>query len=187
MPKEVDKLQFSMVTGSIIKATMASALDTIVVSPVENVKTVQMKAMASQDKPMKPTQALQTIYHQRGLPGFFTGSVATMGKAFPSWFYLFMTYNAIRTKREKHSFLSTILWATVASAPVTFATTPLDVIKSQQQAGSTRSRQTIRETGSQIYKNHGLTAFFKGFNCRLLHKSLSTAGAYMILDIASKM
>lgn len=187
MPKEIDKLQFPMVIGSIFKATMASTLDTLIISPIENIKTVQMRTIASQDKPIKPAQAMQTIYHQRGLPGFFAGSTATLGKAFPSWLYLFMTYNAIKTKREKQTFLSTILWATAASAPVALATTPLDVIKSQQQACNNESKQTIREVASQIYKSHGFSAFFKGFNCRLLHKSLSTAGAYMIFDIASKM
>ncbi|AHE68145.1 MC/SLC25 family protein [Legionella oakridgensis] len=187
IPNEIDRLQFPMMIGSILKATVASTLDTLVLSPIENIKTIQMRAIASQDKPIKPLQAMQTVYYQRGLPGFFAGSAATLGKAFPSWVYLFMTYNAIKTKREKQTFLSTILWATAASVPVTVTTTPLDVIKSQQQAFKSESNQTIGAVASQIYKNHGFGAFFKGFNCRLLHKSLSTAGAYMILDVASNI
>ncbi|MCW8398057.1 solute carrier family 25 protein [Legionella sp. PATHC038] len=187
MPKEVDKLQFPMLVGSLVKASISSTFDTLVVSPLENIKTVQMKTIASQSKPVTPIQAMKSIYQQRGLSGFFVGSGATQAKAFPSWFYLFMTYNAIKTRREKQTFLSTIFWATAASAPVTFATTPLDVIKSNQQACTNQTKQTIGEVASQIYKNHGIGAFFKGFNCRLVHKSLSTAGAYMILDIAHKM
>lgn len=187
MPKEVDKLQYPMIVGGVVKATIASSFDTLVVSPIENIKTVQMKTVANQEKPITPMQAAQNIYQKRGLPGFFAGSAATQGKAFPSWFYLFMTYNAMKSKREKQSFLSTIFWATAASAPVALATTPLDVIKSQQQACTSGSRHSIGEVTSQIYKNYGVSAFFKGFNCRLVHKSLSTAGAYMILDIANKM
>ncbi|KGP62571.1 ABC transporter substrate-binding protein [Legionella norrlandica] len=187
MPEEIDKLQTPPAIGSFLKGAVASISDTLIVSPLENVKTVQMRTVASQDKPIKPLQAMRSIYHQRGLPGFFVGSTATLGKAFPSWFYLFMTYDAIKTKREKQNFLSTILWATAASVPVAFATTPLDVIKSQQQACNNGARQTIKETASQIYKNHGFSAFFRGFSCRLAHKSLSTAGAYMLFDIAKKM
>ncbi|WP_412757767.1 MC/SLC25 family protein [Legionella bozemanae] len=187
MPKEIDKYQFPLALGSFFKATAAATFDTLVLSPLENIKTVQMRTIASQDKPIKPVQAMQTIYQQRGFPGFFVGSTATLGKAFPSWLYLFMTYHAIKTKREKQTFLSTILWATAASVPVVFATTPLDVIKSRQQACTDQLKPTIREIASGIYRDHGISAFFKGFNCRLLHKSLSTAGAYMILDIANKM
>ncbi|CAM3045716.1 Mitochondrial carrier protein [Legionella steigerwaltii] len=187
MPKEVDKLQFPLLIGGFLKASIASTFDTLVVSPIENIKTVQMRTIANQDQPITPIQAMKKIYQQRGLPGFFVGSGATQGKAFPSWFYLFMTYNAIKTRREKQTFLSTIFWATAASAPVAFATTPLDVIKSQQQACTTEAKQSVGEVITQIYKNHGISAFFKGFNCRLVHKSLSTAGAYMILDIAHKM
>lgn len=187
MPKEIDKLELSMFSGSVLKGTIASIFDTVVVSPIENIKTVQMRTIASQTQPITPLQAMKTIYNQRGFSGFFSGSVPTLGKALPSWFYLFMTYNAIKTKREKQTFLSTILWATVASAPVTFATTPLDVLKSQQQAARNKAQQSLGLLASQIYQNHGISAFFRGFNCRLVHKSLSTAGAYMILDMAHKM
>ncbi|ARB93187.1 MC/SLC25 family protein [Legionella longbeachae] len=186
MPKEIDKLQLPMLSGGALKGAIASVFDTVVVSPIENIKTVQMRTITSHTKPITPFQAMNAIYQQRGLTGFFSGSVPTIGKAFPSWFYLFMTYNAIKTKREKQTFLSTILWATFASAPVAFATTPLDVLKSQQQAGN-KVQQSLGQLASQIYKNHGTNAFFRGFHCRLVHKSLSTAGAYMILDMAQKM
>ena len=187
MPTEVDKWQCPMMTGVFLKATFASTLDTLVLNPVENIKTVQMRTIASQNQPIKPVEAIQTIYLKRGLSGFFAGNTATLAKAFPSWLYLFMTYNAIGTKREKHTFLSTILWATAASVPVAAVTTPFDVIKSQQQALTNELKQTVREVASGIYKNYGMSAFFRGFGCRLLDKSLSTAGAYMILDIAAKI
>ncbi|WP_454781774.1 MC/SLC25 family protein [Legionella sp. WA2022007384] len=187
MPKEVDKLELPLIIGGPFKAAISATFDTLVLSPLENIKTVQMRAIASQTKPIKPIQAMQTIYQQKGVPGFFAGSNATLGKSFPSWLYLYTTYHAIKTKREKQSFLSTILWATTASIPITLTTTPLDVIKSQQQACLDASKPTIKDIASEIYKNHGISAFFKGFNCRLMHKSLSTAGAYVILDIGSKM
>lgn len=157
MPKEIDKLQLSMFSGGVLKGAIASVFDTVVVSPIENIKTVQMKTVASHTKPITPFQAMNTIYQQRGLAGF-SGSTPTLGKAFPSWFYLFMTYNAIKTKREKQTFLSTILWATFASAPVAFATTPLDVLKSQEQAGN-KGQQSLGQLAAQIYKNHGINAF----------------------------
>ncbi|WP_454784198.1 MC/SLC25 family protein [Legionella sp. WA2024007413] len=187
MPKEVDKLQWPPMIGGLFKAAISATFDTLVLSPLENIKTVQMRSIASQAKPIKPIQAMQTIYQQKGLPGFFSGSNATLAKSFPSWLYLYTTYHAINTKREKQSFLSTILWATTASIPIALSTTPLDVIKSQQQARLDSSKPTIKDLATEIYRNHGVSAFFKGFNCRLMHKSLSTAGAYMILDIGSKM
>lgn len=187
MPNAIDGFNFSIIFGGLLKASIASSFDTLVLSPFENIKTVQMKTIANQNKPIKPIQAAQLIYQQRGVPGFFAGSTATMGKAFPSWFYLFVTYQAIKTKREKQSFLHTILWATAASGPISLMTTPLDVIKSQQQACSNEIKKTVIGTAKDIYHAHGVMAFFKGINCRLFHKTLSTAGAYMILDIANKM
>ncbi|WP_233590506.1 MC/SLC25 family protein [Legionella qingyii] len=80
MPKEIDKLQFPLVVGGVFKATLSSTFDTLVLSPIENIKTVQMSVIASQEQSIKPIQAMHIIYRQKGLPGFFAGSTATLGK-----------------------------------------------------------------------------------------------------------
>ncbi len=188
MPHEVDSLQLCMPLASFTKAALASGFDTVIGTPIENVKTTQMKPRANQGRPLGVGQAIKTIYQAKGVSGFFAGSTITMAKSLPTWTYLFMTYHAIKEKRDKENFLSTVLWATVASAPVAIVTTPLDVIKSQQQCQATTSVKapSIRELCTQLYKEHGLGAFFRGFNCRLLNKSLSATGTYILLDMAQK-
>lgn len=184
VPNEVDAYQFNLVTGSAIKAGISCSIDTLATTPFENVKTYQMKATF--DK-LTMALAVKQITAERGISGFFAGASATAGKSFPSWFYLFLGYEATKDKREKTNFLQTIFWATMTAVPITVTTNPLDVIKTQQQARLIPvSEKGLLNAAKFIAKEHGLFAFSKGISCRLTHKSLATAAGYTIIDLCNQ-
>jgi|SRR5579885_399439 solute carrier family 25 carnitine/acylcarnitine transporter 20/29 len=183
MPHRVDDLGLNFFFGTALKALFASSIDTAFTTPPENIKTWQMK-MPQQTS---IRTAVSQIYQARGLRGFFFGIEPTIFKSYPTWFYLFLGYHATKDKRQKQGFLSTILWATCASIPITAMTNPLDVIKTQMQASAHKKSDSILSVGKELVQKHGLFSLARGFPFRLVHKSLATATAYAVLDMSSKL
>lgn len=176
IPRWVDQSQFPMLSASLAKATLASTVDTLITTPFENIKTRQMRAVEK----ISTFSTTKSIYKQEGCLGFFSGTSISIAKSYPSWFYLFLGYHVTQQHREKQNFLNTIYYATMASVPITMATNPLDVIKSQVQAGLRPKEEGIAQCAKQIFNHHGASAFFRGFPFRLLHKSMMTAAGYAI-------
>lgn len=181
IPQWIDQGHLSIWAGTFTKATLASTLDTLVTTPFENIKTRQMKAVEK----ISTMATVKSIYQQEGALGFFSGTRISIAKSYPSWFYLFLGYHATKSHREKENFLHTIFYATLASVPITLATNPLDVVKSQVQAGLRPKKENILQCAKQIYHQHGMLAFLRGFPFRLLHKSMMTAAGYAILDLSN--
>lgn len=182
----VDDLHLNVVFGSALKAFIASSIDTAFVTPAENVKTWQMRD-STKDKKVGVSDAISGIYQTRGFKGFFFGLTPTMTKSFPAWFYLFLGYHATKNKREKQGFLATIFWATCASIPTTILTNPIDVIKTQMQATPDGKSSSLMKVGKNIYQEHGLFAFSRGFPFRLLHKALATSTSYVLMDTSKRL
>jgi solute carrier family 25 carnitine/acylcarnitine transporter 20/29 len=181
IPQWVDKGQLSIFSASLTKASLASGVDTLMTTPFENIKTRQMKSVEK----ISTLATVKSIYSQQGALGFFSGTQISIAKSFPSWLYLFLGYHATKNQREKQNFLYTIFYATMAAVPITVATNPLDVIKSQIQAGLRPKDETTWQCSKEIFKQQGAFAFSRGFPFRLLHKSMMTAAGYAILDLTT--
>lgn len=181
IPRFVDQSHLSLWSATLAKATLASTLDTLVTTPFENIKTRQMRAVEK----ISTLATAKSIYKQEGCVGFFSGTGISIAKSYPSWFYLFLGYHMTKQHREKQNFLYTIFYATMAAVPITIATNPLDVIKSQVQAGLRPKDESILQCAKEIFNQHGVPAFFRGFPFRLLHKSMMTAAGYAILDLSN--
>lgn len=215
MPKQVDQYFTQPFFASLIKTLIACTTDTLVATPFENIKTIQMSGIKLQPNdtftPIKPSdvqrptirQAAKHIYKERGALGFFVGTNVSITKSFPAWLYLFLGYEATENKRQKKDFLSTIMWATVVATPITLLTTPFDVIKSRLQAGlllkegenpqgeplsklkgSKRQQLGILQSTKTIVNQYGVLSLFKGISFRLLHRTMTTASGYVLLDMA---
>lgn len=183
VPHRVDNLNLNFIASAALKAFFASKIDTLFVTPAENVKTWQMSKLEK----TSIQESIIGIYRTRGIKGFFFGAQPTAAKSFPSWFYLFLGYYATKDKRQQQNFLLTIFWATIASIPITAFTNPADVIKTQMQATKKSKVDSPFSVGKQLVKNHGFFSLARGFPFRLVHKSLATATAYTIMDMGKKM
>jgi solute carrier family 25 carnitine/acylcarnitine transporter 20/29 len=182
MPHRVDDLQLGLVFGSALKGFIASSIDTAMITPPENIKTMQMRTIQQ----VSIRETINEIYKTRGLNGFFYGFQPTIVKSFPTWSYLFMGYHATKCHREKQGFLATIMWATAASIPITIFTNPLDVVKTNMQASIEMHQLSMLGVAKHLIQKHGLFSMARGFPFRLVHKSLATTTAYLVMDMSTK-
>ena len=60
-------------------------------------------------------------------------------------------------------------------------TNPLDVIKSQRQAGLIPKSQSSLNAARQLINDFGAVMLYRGFEYRLLHKALATLVGFMVL------
>ena len=199
LPHKVDQYIDDRSVGAVLKASFASLIDTFFATPFETIKTHQMKSMqieSSQSmdnsnqvpKHLSIRDASKLIYKQGGGLGFFAGAKVSAIKSFPTWFYLFAGYEATDNKRQKGDFLSTMIWASIVAAPLTLFTTPLDVIKTQQQGAELiKKNESLLKSTQTLYKNFGIISLFKGISFRLLHRSMATATGYMLMDLSRKI
>src|SRR5947207_15485077 len=95
-------------------------------------------------------------------------------KSFPSWSYLLFGYYITKDNRTKEKLLLTILYAVILSVPITLLTTPVDVIKSQRQALLCSIEESNLKSAIRLKNKYGIVSLYRGFEFRLLHKSLAT-------------
>jgi len=181
MPALIDRQALPMSASILLKALLASSVDTALMTPADNIKTVQMQQALHHASMVAATKS---IFASRGYQGFFTGFTPSLMKSFPAWSYLFLSYQTTRQHRQHNSFLSTIGWGIAAATPITLATNPIDVIKTQMQKLKSQAPLTFTQTGKQIYQQHGLFAFGRGLPFRLIHKAATTATSFAMFDAA---
>lgn len=181
IPKWIDVYNLHFVYSSILKGIITSTLDTIITSPFENIKTLQMKF----EEKTSISKTINYIYKRNNIIGFFFGVNASIAKSAPSWINLFFGYHITKDKRQKQNLLLTILWATIASIPITLITTPFDMIKSQRQALLRPKIETNFSTMYSLVNEFGFMTLLRGFPFRLIHKSLATIAGYIILDMTN--
>lgn len=175
LPQQIDQCNFHWIFSGVAKGFSACFIDTLITSPFENVKVRQMKDDQSIRK------AVSTIYRENGFKGFFFGTNISIIKSSPHWCYLFLGYHAVKDKVEKQNFLSTVFWATMMAAPITFFTTPVDVLKTQRQAGLVNKGQSSFKLAKELVSENGLGCLWRGILYRLIHRATSTTAGYMTL------
>ncbi|XP_033101880.1 mitochondrial glutamate carrier 1-like isoform X2 [Anneissia japonica] len=117
------------------------------------------------------------LFRAKGIMGVYRGFGATLMRDIPFsmlYFPLFAYLNEKGVPYEGgratfgHSFVSGCLAATCASLSVN----PIDVIKTRlqllKQAKGEQCYTGILDCAMKIYKNEGVSAFFKGASCRML-------------------
>ncbi len=175
--------QISPIFSVALKALASVSIDVVIINPLEVVKTVQM----SSDKRLSLVEAINLIKNNRGYRGFYAGSWSSVTKGFPAWFNLFASYELTnwfkKDKKQAVSLLETVGSAVILSAPVTFLTTPPDVIKSHIQAESLRgkSHQNMWQTSQVLFKERGASVFWRGFLERLVQKSANLTVGLLVM------
>jgi len=118
------------------------------------------------------------VFKTRGFNGFYTGWSPAFLKSYPAWFSYFYSYDLSKKiiKTEDLSILQTALAATTSAIPITFITTPPDVIKSVLQANVIKlpkGKHSFILTGVNIIRSEGIHKLWRGFGFRLVHKMMN--------------
>lgn len=105
------------------------------------------------------------------LKKLYTGASACFLRDIPFSGIYFPLYWHLKDNNELHPFIA----GTIAGGPAAFLCTPADVIKTRMQTirQNTQNENSVKllSTISQVYRNEGFSAFWKGASWRVLRSS----------------
>jgi len=177
------KVPFSL---EVLSGGCAGACQVLVTNPLEITKirlqvegeTARLLAAAGKSTPAP--QSFLTIARDLGIVGLYKGSASCLLRDIPFSAIYFPVYTACKEwlmKRDNSTQASAsnlMIAGAMAGVPAAFLTTPADVIKTRLQVVP-RDGETayagIRNCTHTIYKQEGLSAFFKGSGLRVIRTS----------------
>uniref|UniRef100_A0A8C5QWR9 Mitochondrial glycine transporter n=1 Tax=Leptobrachium leishanense TaxID=445787 RepID=A0A8C5QWR9_9ANUR len=131
--------------------------------------------------------ALQHIYRTEGPRGLFSGLTATLLRDAPfSGIYLMFYTQAKKIVLQEQidpsfSLLLNFGCGIFAGILASLATQPADVIKTHMQLSCEKYQWTV-QAANVIFKNHGVTGFFRGGVPRALRRTLMAAMAWTVYE-----
>jgi solute carrier family 25 citrate transporter 1 len=143
---------------------------TFAVTPTERLKTVLIDdARNRQTQRFKgPMHAGLTIYNEKGIRGLWAGWTSTTMKQAGATAMRLGTYNVLKDYESVHGWQSSTALnffnGAVAGTVTTLVTQPVDVLKTRAQS---MKGAGIAEAVSEIWKNGGLSGFWRGTTMRL--------------------
>jgi solute carrier family 25 (mitochondrial carnitine/acylcarnitine transporter), member 20/29 len=142
-----------------------------IVTPVERLKILSQTGHKITIKDIHPF----SLY--RGISATFTREI-------PGFAIYFSTYNYLKNKyyQDNIPLQMSFVFGGLSGAISWFGIYPQDIIKTRMQAHNI-SNNTFIGTATDIYKNGGIPAFFKGFRFALLRAIPLHAGTFMMMEL----
>lgn len=170
-PKEIQKFQSSVMAGASV-APVATVFEGVMIR--EQVARCTTK------------QAIQSIYSDLGMRGFFRGFKPTLVRDISFNTSLFFLYPYMKEKAHglipKHPKKATCAALTVTSILAGSCSNPPDVVKTLMQKNKDEEYRTVQSTIKILMKEKGKGAFFRGGMTRIG----LVAGAIYFLDTYTK-
>ncbi|EKX41790.1 hypothetical protein GUITHDRAFT_141777 [Guillardia theta CCMP2712] len=146
---------------------------------------IQMQLLSQQKAAVNNPMA---VVKKLGVSGLYKGASATMLREVPFAALYFTLYSRIKASmlgdRDTLGFLETLGAATVSALPVSFITTPADVIKTRMQAAAgSGARMSIASTFSKIAAEEGFKGFFVGVKPRVMLKAPQLGVALFVVEV----
>lgn len=127
-----------------------------------------------------PRRSAIWIVRNLGLVGLYKGASACLLRDVPFSAIYFPTYNHLKrdyfgeSQTKKLGILQLLTAGAIAGMPAAYLTTPCDVIKTRLQVEARKGETaylSLRHCASEIYKQEGFKAFFKGGPARIMRSS----------------
>ncbi|KAK5135077.1 hypothetical protein LTR08_005602 [Meristemomyces frigidus] len=172
-------------SAEIMAGGSAGACQVVFTNPLEIVKIrlqVQgeaMKAAAREGEAIPYRSALWIVRHL-GLVGLYKGATACLLRDVPFSAIYFPTYSHLKrdyfgeSPTKKLGILQLLTAGAIAGMPAAYLTTPCDVIKTRLQVEARKgdtSYTGLRDAATKVFKEEGMSAFFKGGLARVLRSS----------------
>lgn len=177
LPHQIDLFTegypFQIYFRALAKGLCGSFIDTALATPLEVIKTRQIKHPNS-----RMTRVAIDIARKEGYKTFWAGFTPSMLKACPAWIYMYLSHDVIqahdaRQNAQSFSIARKIFQASVAAIPITAVTTPFDVLKTNMQAQEIKLG--IWQTARNVAKENGMACFFRGATLRWVHRTQGIA------------
>ena len=164
-------------------------------NPLEIVKIrLQVQGEAAKSNAGAPRRGALWIVKNLGLVGLYKGASACLLRDVPFSCIYFPTYNHLKrdffgeSPSKKLGVLQLLTAGALAGMPAAYLTTPCDVIKTRLQVEARKGDTTytsLRHCAKTVYREEGLSAFFKGGAARVLRSSPQfgfTLASYEVLQ-----
>ena len=122
-----------------------------------------------------PMQCIRDIYANHGMRGFYKGFTVSIARDVPIMGVYFVTYEYLYAKfvswgwAQRHSAAMNILAGGLAGVTFWTLVVPIDVIKSQVQAGACHDAPPgVKNCILNTYKRGGIRAFYTGLPVLLI-------------------
>ncbi|CAH1964490.1 unnamed protein product [Acanthoscelides obtectus] len=139
-----------------------------------------------------PVDCLKKLYRQGGIQSIYRGSAATMLRDVPASGMYFLTYEAIKdaitnNQTEPPSILGTIVAGGAAGIANWAVGMPPDVLKSRlQTAPEGTYKNGIRDVFTQLMKNEGASALYKGITPVLIRAFPANAACFVGFELCKQ-
>ncbi|XP_051847478.1 tricarboxylate transport protein, mitochondrial-like isoform X2 [Antechinus flavipes] len=131
---------------------------------------------------------IREIVRVQGVQGIYRGLTATIIKQGSNQAIRFFTMTSLRNwyqgdnpQKKINPFITATFGMTAGAASV-FGNTPVDVVKTRMQSLEANKYKSTIDCISQIYKNEGLLAFYKGTIPRLSRVCLDMAVVFVLYE-----
>ena len=160
---------------------LGGAGQVIVTNPMEIIKIqMQMNSLTKLNN-----NSIFNVVRSLGLKNLYKGSSSCLMRDIPFSFIYFPLYDYLKSEKNLNNYFSGM----VAGGTSAFTTTPLDVVKTRIQ--TTRvddvKYKNLIDCFSKIYKNEGITAFYKGSGVRTLRSSIQFGITFAVFEKLSEL
>jgi len=167
------------VIASTFAVTPTERLKTALIDDSRNHRTQRFKG---------PMHAGLTIYKVKGIKGLWAGWTSTTLKQAGATAMRLGSYNVLKDYESAHGWQSSTALnffnGAMAGTVTTLVTQPVDVVKTRAQ--SVRGAGVVEAT-SEIWKNGGISGFWRGTTMRLGRTVISGGVLFMVNEKAVEM
>lgn len=160
------KPKTSLVTYSLITSFLAATITAILSNPIWILNN-RMTIASQQHINISNIEMIKLIYQQEGLSGFFKGLtpalILTINPVIQFIIYEVLKKYFLSTKGH-FSTLQIIITSIISKLITTLITYPILTIKTLFQANRNKENKEIIEIIEKLFKNEGISGFYKGFS-----------------------
>lgn len=166
--------------SQLIAGGMAGAGQVIITNPMEIIKIqLQMQSVMK----IQNNNTVLSVIRNIGVRNLYKGSTACFMRDIPFSFIYFPLYKAIKCQ-NKDCFANHIFSGMVSGAISAYTVTPFDVVKTRLQTKRNDNivYKGLRDCFKKIYRNEGLTAFYKGSMARATRSSIQFGITFAVFE-----
>lgn len=179
---------------SFISGSIAGLFSRTFTSPLNVLKTVSQVG-TEEGTHGRLFSSVKSIYAKDGIKGFWKGNATACIRLIPHTGIQFAVYNELKGSYKRYSFIENLYYCTFAGAMAgviaTVATHPLDVVKTLYTVDKADKKVSFykgyNDIFTQIYRNEGFLAFYKGLLPSVLGVALYSGFLFMAYELINSI
>lgn len=192
---ERKNIQNLTLSQNMLSGFFAGFCNSFLISPIELIR-IKLQTQGSVLRYNGTVDCATQIYKFDGLRGIYQGFCSSLLRECPAYAIYFGLYETLAMKhsarnsirKENMPLKFTLLYGGISGIALWLFTFPFDVVKSRIQADNPAKRKykNILSTFALIYKDSGVSGFFKGIAPCLMRAPLGNGLTFLTFELVSK-